>query len=100
MLRPLYKDDDRFVETYFAKFGKDVYLVGDASRQDPDGYVWVIGRVDDVINVSGHRLSTAEVESAIVAHHSVAEAAGIGQGDEDTGQGSAAVGAVGGESGR
>ena len=90
MLRTLYKDDDRFVETYFAKFGKDVYLVGDASRQDPDGYVWVIGRVDDVINVSGHRLSTAEVESAIVAHHSVAEAAVIGQADEDTGQSIAA----------
>ncbi len=90
MLRTLYKDDDRFVETYFSKFGKDVYLVGDASRQDPDGYVWVIGRVDDVINVSGHRLSTAEVESAIVAHHSVAEAAVIGQADEDTGQSIAA----------
>jgi acetyl-CoA synthetase len=90
MLRTLYKDDDRFVETYFTKFGKDTYLVGDASRQDPDGYVWVIGRVDDVINVSGHRLSTAEVESAIVAHHSVAEAAVIGQADEDTGQSIAA----------
>ena len=63
MLRTLYKDDDRFVETYWDKFGRDVYFVGDAARKDEDGYFWVIGRVDDVINVSGHRLSTAEVES-------------------------------------
>jgi acetyl-CoA synthetase len=86
MLRTLYKDDDRFVETYFKKFGKETYLVGDAARKDKDGYFWVIGRIDDVVNVSGHRLSTAEVESAIVAHPSVAEAAVIGQSDEDTGQ--------------
>ena len=86
MLRTLYKDDDRYVETYFSKLGPDTYFVGDASRRDEDGYVWVIGRVDDVINVSGHRLSTAEVESAIVAHPKVAEAAVIGQADEDTGQ--------------
>jgi acetyl-CoA synthetase len=86
MLRTLYKEDDRFIETYFQKFGKERYLVGDASRQDPDGYFWVIGRVDDVINVSGHRLSTAEVESAIVSHPKVAESAVIGQSDEDTGQ--------------
>jgi acetyl-CoA synthetase len=86
MLRTLYKDDDRFVQTYWSKYDKDVYFVGDASRRDEDGYFWVIGRVDDVINVSGHRLSTAEVESAIVAHEKVAEAAVIGQADEDTGQ--------------
>ncbi len=86
MLRGLYKEDDRFVETYFAKFGKERYLVGDAARLDKDGYLWVIGRIDDVVNVSGHRLSTAEVESAIVAHEAVAEAAVIGQSDEDTGQ--------------
>jgi acetyl-CoA synthetase len=86
MLRGLYKEDDRFVETYFAKFGKQRYLVGDAARRDADGYFWVIGRIDDVVNVSGHRLSTAEVESAIVAHEKVAEAAVIGQSDEDTGQ--------------
>ncbi|HSS32806.1 MAG TPA: acetate--CoA ligase [Solirubrobacterales bacterium] len=86
MLRGLYKEDDRFVETYFSKFGKERYLVGDAARRDPDGYFWVIGRIDDVVNVSGHRLSTAEVESAIVAHEKVAEAAVIGQSDEDTGQ--------------
>jgi acetyl-CoA synthetase len=86
MLRTLYGDDDRFVETYFKRFGSDTYLVGDAARQDDDGYFWVIGRIDDVINVSGHRLSTAEVESAIVSHPNVAEAAVIGQHDEDTGQ--------------
>ncbi|HEY3434804.1 MAG TPA: acetate--CoA ligase [Solirubrobacterales bacterium] len=86
MLRGLYKEDDRFIETYFSRFGKDRYLVGDAARRDEDGYFWVIGRIDDVVNVSGHRLSTAEVESAIVAHPDVAEAAVIGQADEDTGQ--------------
>jgi acetyl-CoA synthetase len=86
MLRTLYKEDERFVETYFSKFGKDRYLVGDAARLDSDGYLWVIGRIDDVVNVSGHRLSTAEVESAIVAHENVAEAAVIGQSDPDTGQ--------------
>jgi acetyl-CoA synthetase len=86
MLRGLYKEDDRFIETYFSRFGKERYLVGDAARCDGDGYFWVIGRIDDVVNVSGHRLSTAEVESAIVAHDKVAEAAVIGQSDEDTGQ--------------
>jgi acetyl-CoA synthetase len=86
MLRTLYRDDDRFVSTYFSRFGKTTYLVGDAARRDSDGYFWIIGRIDDVINVSGHRLSTAEVESAIVAHEGVAEAAVVAQSDEDTGQ--------------
>ncbi len=86
MLRTLYREDDRFVETYFEKFGKETYLVGDAARRDEDGYLWILGRIDDVINVSGHRLSTAEVESAIVSHPKVAEAAVIGQMDDDTGQ--------------
>ncbi|MBS1880892.1 MAG: acetate--CoA ligase [Actinobacteria bacterium] len=86
MLRTLYKEDDRFIETYFQKFGDGRYLAGDAARRDSDGYFWVIGRIDDVVNVSGHRLSTAEVESAIVAHENVAEAAVIGQSDEQTGQ--------------
>ncbi len=86
MLRTLYGEDERFVETYFKRFGPQTYLVGDAARRDRDGYFWVIGRIDDVVNVSGHRLSTAEVESAIVAHKDVAEAAVIGQHDEDTGQ--------------
>ncbi len=86
MLRSLYKDEDRFIETYFKKFGTDTYLVGDAARRDKDGYYWVIGRIDDVLNVSGHRMSTAEIESAIVSHPKVAEAAAIGQSDEDSGQ--------------
>ena len=86
MLRTLYREEERFIETYFERFGRETYLVGDAARRDKDGYFWVIGRIDDVVNVSGHRLSTAEVESAIVAHADVAEAAVIGQHDEDTGQ--------------
>jgi acetyl-CoA synthetase len=86
MLRTLYKEPERFIETYFKRFGNETYLVGDAARRDSDGYLWVIGRIDDVVNVSGHRLSTAEVESAIVAHADVAEAAVIGQHDEDSGQ--------------
>jgi acetyl-CoA synthetase len=90
MLRTLLRDDERFVETYFSKFGETTYFVGDAARMDEDGYFWIVGRVDDVVNVSGHRLSTAEVESAIVSHPKVAEAAVIGQQDEDTGQSIAA----------
>jgi acetyl-CoA synthetase len=86
MLRTLYRDEDRFKETYFDKFGETTYVVGDAARKDEDGYFWIIGRTDDVINVSGHRLSTAEVESAIVSFPKVAESAVIGQSDEDTGQ--------------
>ena len=86
MLRTLYREEERFIETYFSRFGPETYLVGDAAREDEDGYLWVLGRIDDVVNVSGHRLSTAEVESAIVSHPKVAEAAVIGQSDEDTGQ--------------
>lgn len=86
MARTLYKEPDRFVETYWDRFGKDTYLVGDASRIDEDGYFWIVGRTDDVINVSGHRLSTMEVESALVSAEGVAEAAVIGVPDEDTGQ--------------
>jgi acetyl-CoA synthetase len=86
MLRTLYKEEERYVNAYFNRFGPETYVVGDAARRDADGYIWVIGRIDDVVNVSGHRLSTAEVESAIVAHPDVAEAAVIGQHDEDTGQ--------------
>ena len=78
MLRTLYGDDDRYVSTYFEKFGPQTYFVGDASRQDEDHYFWVIGRVDDVLNVSGHRMSTAEIESAVVSHPKVAECATIG----------------------
>ncbi len=86
MLRTLYKESERFKSGYWERFGVPVYFVGDASRQNADGYFWVIGRVDDVINVSGHRMSTAEIESAIVSHPKVSEAAVIGQSDEDTGQ--------------
>src|SRR5579871_6567538 len=86
MLRTLYGDDERYVETYWSRFGPDTYLVGDAAIRERDGYLWIVGRIDDVINVSGHRLSTAEVESAIVAHEKVAEAAVVAQSDELTGQ--------------
>jgi acetyl-CoA synthetase len=90
MLRTLYKEKERYVETYWSKWGKDVYVVGDAAKIDADGYFWIVGRTDDVINVSGHRMSTMEVESAIVSHEKVAEAACVGQSDEDTGQSIAA----------
>jgi acetyl-CoA synthetase len=86
MARTLYGEDDRYVETYWTKYGKDVYDVGDAAKIDSDGYFWIVGRVDDVINVSGHRMSTMEIESAIVSHERVAEAAVVGAKDEDTGQ--------------
>jgi acetyl-CoA synthetase len=86
MLRTLFRDPDRYRETYFSKWDERTYFVGDAARRDEDGYFWIVGRVDDVVNVSGHRLSTAEVESAIVSHARVAEAAVIGQQDEYTGQ--------------
>jgi acetyl-CoA synthetase len=86
MLRTLYREEDRFKETYYGRFGPTTYLVGDAARKDDDGYFWILGRVDDVINVSGHRLSTAEIESAVVSYAKVAECAVIGQADEDTGQ--------------
>jgi acetyl-CoA synthetase len=90
MLRTLYGDDDRYVQTYWDKWSPTTYLVGDAAKQDDEGYISVIGRVDDVLNVSGHRMSTAEIESAIVSHGKVAEAAVIGASDEDTGQSVAA----------
>ncbi len=77
MIRTIYKDDDRYVSQYWGKH-KDVYVTGDSARRDADGYFWIIGRVDDVIKVSGYRLGTAEIESALVSHQSVAEAAAIG----------------------
>ncbi len=86
MARTLYKEDDRFLETYWDRFGRDTYLVGDAARKDEDGYFWIVGRIDDVINVSGHRLSTMEVESTLVSNPKVAEAAVIGVPDEMSGQ--------------
>jgi acetyl-CoA synthetase len=86
MLRTLHGDDDRYVQTYWSRFGPRTYLVGDAARRDADGYLWIIGRIDDVINVSGHRMSTAEIESAIVSHERVVEAAVVAELDETTGQ--------------
>jgi acetyl-CoA synthetase len=97
MLRTLYGDDERYVETYWSRFGPETYLVGDAAIRDKDGYLWIVGRIDDVINVSGHRLSTAEVESAIVAHEKVAEAAVVAQSDELTGQAIVAFVTLGGD---
>jgi acetyl-CoA synthetase len=85
MLRGIWGDPDRFMETYWAKFG-DKYFAGDGAHLDADGDVWLLGRVDDVMNVSGHRLSTMEIESALVAHEMTAEAAVIGADDETTGQ--------------
>jgi acetyl-CoA synthetase len=85
MLRGIYKDHDRYVETYWSKY-PDVYFAGDGARIDEDGDFWLLGRVDDVMNVSGHRISTIEVESALVDHPSVAEAAVCGRIDSQTGQ--------------
>ncbi|MDP3980557.1 MAG: acetate--CoA ligase [Chlamydiota bacterium] len=77
MLRTIFKDSDRYVEQYWGKF-KNMYQTGDSARKDSDGYIWVIGRMDDVIKVSGYRLGTAEIESALVSHPDVSEAAAIG----------------------
>jgi acetyl-CoA synthetase len=85
MLRGIYKDDERYRETYWSKYG-DVYFAGDGARIDEDGDFWLLGRVDDVMNVSGHRISTIEVESALVDHKKVAEAAVCGRSDDRTGQ--------------
>ena len=86
MFRTLYQDDGRFVENYFSRYGPATYFAGDGAKQDEDGYYWLLGRIDDVMNVSGHRLSTIEIESALVAHPAVAEAAVAAAPDERTGQ--------------
>src|SRR5207244_7009692 len=85
MLRGIHKDDRRYVDTYWSKYG-DVYFAGDGGRIDEDGDFWLLGRVDDVMNVSGHRISTIEVESALVDHHDVAEAAVCSRKDATTGE--------------
>ncbi|EKM98845.1 acetate--CoA ligase [Acidocella sp. MX-AZ02] len=85
-MRSVYGDHERFVQTYFSTF-KGLYFTGDGARRDTDGYYWITGRVDDVINVSGHRMGTAEVESALVAHEAVAEAAVVGYPHDIKGQG-------------
>jgi acetyl-CoA synthetase len=87
MLRGIWGDPQRFRETYWSRFAEQGwYFAGDGARYDPDGNIWVLGRIDDVMNVSGHRLSTAEVESALVGHSGVAEAAVVGASDDTTGQ--------------
>ena len=89
MLRTVYGDEKRYIETYWSKY-EGMYFAGDGAKYDDDGYIWLLGRVDDVMNISGHRISTAEVESALVSHDSVAEAAVIGRADEITGEAIAA----------
>ncbi|GAA2165222.1 acetate--CoA ligase [Pedococcus bigeumensis] len=86
MLRGIWGDPDRYRETYWSRFGEKYYFAGDGAKYDAKGNIWLLGRVDDVMNVSGHRLSTAEIESALVSHPSVAEAAVVGATDETTGQ--------------
>jgi acetyl-CoA synthetase len=90
MIRDVYGDSDRFRRTYWEhippKDGNYVYFAGDGARRDHDGYYWVMGRVDDVISVAGHRLGTMEVESALVSHRTVAEAAVVGKPDDLTGE--------------
>jgi len=90
MLRGIYGDPERYVRQYWNKWGPDVYVTGDGAKRDADGFFWLLGRVDDVINVAGHRIGTMEVESALVDHPSVAEAAVVGRVDEIKGQAIAA----------
>jgi acetyl-CoA synthetase len=85
MLRGIHNDHERYVKTYWSKY-ENVYLAGDGARIDEDGDFWLLGRIDDVMNVSGHRISTIEVESALVDHKRVAEAAVCGRADSQTGQ--------------
>ena len=89
MLRTVFGDEKRYIDTYWSKYD-GMYFAGDGAKYDDDGYFWLLGRVDDVMNISGHRISTAEVESALVAHESVAEAAVIGRADEISGEAIAA----------
>ncbi len=86
MLRGIWGDDARYVETYWGMFDSRFYVTGDSARRDEDGYFWIMGRIDDVLNVSGHRLGTMEVESALVAHPAVVEAAVVGRPDEIKGE--------------
>jgi acetyl-CoA synthetase len=92
MLRTIWGDDERYVQTYFSKWpGRpDLYFPGDGAKRDEDGYFWILGRVDDVLNVAGHRIGTMEVESALVEHHAVAEAAVVGKSHDLKGQAIAA----------
>ena len=85
MLRGIYGDPERYKQTYWSRF-EGMYFAGDGAKRDEDGYLWLLGRVDDVMNVAGHRISTTEVESALVDHQSVAEAAVVGKSDSISGQ--------------
>ncbi|WP_138760174.1 acetate--CoA ligase [Modestobacter altitudinis] len=87
MLRTIWGDDERYKDTYWSRYGEGIYFAGDGAKLDEDGDIWLLGRVDDVMNVSGHRISTTEVESALVSHPTVAEAAVVGATDPTTGQG-------------
>jgi acetyl-CoA synthetase len=84
--RTIYKDPDRYIETYFSRYDVQTYLAGDGAKRDEDGYFWLLGRIDDVMNVAGHRISTYEVESALVDNERVAEAAVVAKADPDVGQ--------------
>ena len=86
MIRTVYQNEERFIDTYWSKWGIETYLSGDGARQDEDGCFWVLGRVDDVIKVAGHRLGTMEIESSLVSHPAVAEAAVVGKYDEIKGE--------------
>ena len=86
MLRGIWGDNERYEETYWSKFGGRYYFPGDGARRDDEGYFWIMGRVDDVLNVSGHRLSTMETESALVSHESIVEAAVVARPDDLTGE--------------
>jgi acetyl-CoA synthetase len=86
MFRTIWRDEERYLDTYFSRFGRETYFAGDGAKLDDDGCFWLLGRVDDVMNVAGHRISTYEVESALVDHPSVAEAAVVGRKDPREGE--------------
>jgi acetyl-CoA synthetase len=90
MLRTIYGDHDRYVKQYWSRWSKEIYFTGDGAKLDDEGYYWLLGRVDDVLNVAGHRIGTMEVESALVDHPKVAEAAVVGRTHEIKGQALAA----------
>ncbi|MDX1498100.1 MAG: AMP-binding protein, partial [Salinisphaeraceae bacterium] len=86
MLRTIWGDNERYIDTYWGKFNNRYYVAGDSAHRDADGYFWIMGRIDDVLNVSGHRLGTMEIESALVAHPEVAEAAVVGRPHDTKGE--------------
>ena len=86
MLRTIWGDNERYLRTYWEKFQNRYYVAGDSARRDADGYYWIMGRIDDVLNIAGHRLGTMEIESALVAHPKVAEAAVVSKAHEIKGE--------------